>query len=355
MIWLTWNGRLLDRRFLSELERPAWDSVGTIRNRMTDAVIDEAIRRLPPELATASRAGLRERLIERRNNLNQAAAAFYRLLADEVEIHATDESEIVDIAHAGDRFTDVTIRQRTRGGAPRDRVWFHRRFDANETREVRIYLKKGDDRVVFTGDRRGPTLIRVIGGGGANTFVDSTAHGATGARYYDANPASTAEGTNHHTIDAKRTILRRPVVDGSTHRVTGARAGARHLGSTTRRMSVRSLAAACCSNVMDLDIRHTRTRSLRAPALRRRPAVFARISELTFVARILFCTRPSTRTYRHSISSTTTAREMKRRPVREAYIGSTSGSSSPSRSYTFRSRPTRRSTSAFVRGTRRRR
>src|SRR4029079_14691429 len=174
MIWLTWNGRLLDRRFLSELERPAWDSgARRLRNQMTDAVIDEAIRRLPPELATASRAGLRERLVERRNNLNQAAAAFYRLLADEVEIHATDESEIVDVAHAGDRFTDVTIRQRTRTGAPRDRVWFHRRSDANEPSEVLLYLKKGDDRVVFTGDRGGPMLIRVIGGGGTNSYVDS--------------------------------------------------------------------------------------------------------------------------------------------------------------------------------------
>ena len=213
MIWLTWNGRLLDRRFLSELERPAWDSVATrLRNQITDAVIDEAIGRLPPELARASRTGLRERLIERRNHLNEAAAAFYRLLADEVEIHATDESELVDVAHAGDRYTDVTIRQRTRAGAPRGRVWFHRRFDAEETREVRIYLKKGDDHVVLTGDRGGPTLIRLVGGGGANSFVDSTAHGADNVRYYDTNPASTAEGTTLHAID------RRPYTPPETRR-----------------------------------------------------------------------------------------------------------------------------------------
>jgi hypothetical protein len=213
MIWLTWNGRLLDRRFLSELEFPIWDSVATrLRAQITDAVIDNAIQRLPPGLATASRSGLRERLIQRRDNLNQAAAAFYRLLADEVEIHATDESEIVDVALAGDGFTDITIRQRTRAGAPRDRVWFHRRFDAKETREVRIYLKKGDDRAVFTGDRGGSTLIRLIGGGGTNSFVDSTANGASTARYYDANPASTSEGKNPRAID------RRPYVPPATRR-----------------------------------------------------------------------------------------------------------------------------------------
>ncbi len=212
-IWLTWNGRLLDRRFLSELEKPVWDSVSAkMRAQLSDQVIDDAIRLLPPELARASSTDLRDRLIQRRDSLAQAADRFYRLLADEVDVHATDESEIVDIVTAGDRFTDITVRQRTRAGAPRGRTWFHRRFDAEETREVRVYLHGGDDRVVMRGDGGSRTLVRVVGGGGANTFVDSSTTGASSARYYDANPRSTTEGFDAGRID------RRPYTPPATRR-----------------------------------------------------------------------------------------------------------------------------------------
>jgi hypothetical protein len=203
-IWLTWNGRLLDRRFFSELEKPVWDSVSAqMRAQLSDKVIDDAIGRLPPELARASRTGLRERLVRRRDNLSQAADRFYRLLSDEVEVHASDESEIVDVVRAGDRFTDITIRQRTRAGAPSARTWFHRRFDADETREIRVYLHGGDDRVVMRGDDAGRTLVRIVGGGGANVFVDSSTAGASSARYYDTNTRTTTEGFDAGRIDRR--------------------------------------------------------------------------------------------------------------------------------------------------------
>ncbi|HEY0350586.1 MAG TPA: hypothetical protein VGC48_00590, partial [Gemmatimonadales bacterium] len=44
MAGATWNGRDLDRRFLVELEWPAWDSTATqLKGALTDAVIDEAV------------------------------------------------------------------------------------------------------------------------------------------------------------------------------------------------------------------------------------------------------------------------------------------------------------------------
>jgi hypothetical protein len=48
MLGMTWNGRDLDRRFLTGLEQAAWDSVATaLEARITDGVIDSAVRRLP--------------------------------------------------------------------------------------------------------------------------------------------------------------------------------------------------------------------------------------------------------------------------------------------------------------------
>ncbi|MFB3057534.1 MAG: hypothetical protein ACE1ZQ_10285, partial [Ignavibacteriaceae bacterium] len=47
---LTWNGRFLDRRILTELDKPTWDSIATvIQGKITDDVIDRAVNKLPPE------------------------------------------------------------------------------------------------------------------------------------------------------------------------------------------------------------------------------------------------------------------------------------------------------------------
>ena len=213
LVWLTWNGRLLDRRFLSELDRPVWDSVAaSLRTRLSDAVIDDAIGRLPPGLGGPSSDFLRRTLVRRRDQLGAAATAFYKLVAEEAEVHATDESEVVEVTRVDGRLTDVVVRQRTKSGAPRERAWFRRRFDAEDTPEIRVYLHKGDDRVVVRGVPAGRTLIRVIGGGGRNTFVDSSSGKASGVRYYDANEASgAAPGTEVH-------VDRRPFVPPPTRR-----------------------------------------------------------------------------------------------------------------------------------------
>src|SRR5207248_916193 len=50
-IWrLTLTGQVADRRLLVDLEKPVWDSVAkALQARLTDSVIDAAVRRLPPE------------------------------------------------------------------------------------------------------------------------------------------------------------------------------------------------------------------------------------------------------------------------------------------------------------------
>src|SRR5947207_5040821 len=50
LVGLTWNGRALDRRVLTDLEKPVWDSVAAaLGAEKADSVIDRAVHRLPPE------------------------------------------------------------------------------------------------------------------------------------------------------------------------------------------------------------------------------------------------------------------------------------------------------------------
>ena len=203
--WLTWNGRALDRRLLSELPRPVWDSVAmALQAKLPDSVIEDAVRQLPPGLATQSGDFLRSTLASRREHLREAAKRFYDILADAPEIHTTDASELLEVTRVGPRTTDVTVRQRSKSGDVEPQDWYHRRFDASETGEIRIYLHGGPDQVVVRGSANGRTLVRVIGGRGRDAIADSTAGGhAANMRYYDTDSTTVVAPGTHASIDRR--------------------------------------------------------------------------------------------------------------------------------------------------------
>ena len=73
-VGLTWNARVVDRRLLTGLEWPVWDSTATaLRGQLTDGVIDAAVGRLPAELWVRNAAWLAAALRPRRDRLGEAA------------------------------------------------------------------------------------------------------------------------------------------------------------------------------------------------------------------------------------------------------------------------------------------
>jgi hypothetical protein len=178
---LHWNGRALDRWFLSGLERPVWDSIGaSLQARLDDSVIDEAVGRLPPEIFAQNGEELAATLRIRRDNLDQAWDAFYRLLAAHVDVHATAASEVLVVDRSEPGQVTVILTAPAHDEAP----YFRRSFSTEETREVRVYLGGGDDRVAVRGGAGGGTTVRIIGGPGDDTYeVDGSARGI---RLYDS-------------------------------------------------------------------------------------------------------------------------------------------------------------------------
>lgn len=194
---LNWHAREVDRRFLAELQRPVWDStVVWLQARLSDEVIDRAVRALPPAAHAVDGAELAHALKRRRDALPEEVDRYYRLLAEEVELRGTDAPEEARIVRVDDRFLDVTIAPRG-GGEP----LVHRRFDAAETREVRIRLWGGRDRAVVTGEGAVPIGIRVVGGKGRDVLIDSSRAG--GASFYDAGARTTFEAGRGSTLGRK--------------------------------------------------------------------------------------------------------------------------------------------------------
>jgi hypothetical protein len=181
--WMT-QGSEVDRWLLPTRDRAAFEAMAAdLTARLTDAVIDAAVRRLPPEWYAIDGPGLAAALRLRRSALSSAAVAYYGRLTRKVDVHGTDGRDAAHVRRFPDGRLDLELATLP-GGEP----WFRRTFDPAATSEVRLYLYGGDDSVVAEGPAGGPITLRVIGGEGADALDES---GSGGARFYDFEGSST--------------------------------------------------------------------------------------------------------------------------------------------------------------------
>lgn len=181
-----WNGRDLDRRFLTSLERPVWDSIAAaLEASITDAVIAAAVARLVPEYQPLDGERLERTLRVRRDGIREMAGKYYDLLAGTVDVHASDEADDATVVRGPDGTTVTLAHQGTE--------YFRRHFN-RETGEIRIYLHSGNDRFAAEGDGQSPR-IRVIGGGDDDQFTVATG----GVHLYDEKGNNRAEGGGINT------------------------------------------------------------------------------------------------------------------------------------------------------------
>ena len=198
---LSANATEFDRRLLQTLGKATWDSIATsLMQRITDPVIDNAVAQMPPEYARYS-AGIASRLKARRNGLRSVADRYYGELWRVADVQGTDADDQLNVMRAGDGIVDVVLQ------SGNDAPYFARRFYANETNEIRIYLHGGDDQAVIDGHVRSSIPIRVIGGNGTNTIRDiSTVAGrASPTRIYDQGPVTNVKYAPD-TLDIKANV-----------------------------------------------------------------------------------------------------------------------------------------------------
>ena len=185
MVGATWNGRDLDRRFLTGLERPVWDSIAsTLKSHLTDQAIAAAIATMPAEFRAIDGPQIERALRTRRDNLEEMAADYYEFLAHEVDVYGSDKSDEARVVRQENGRTVVTL---THSG----KEYFRRAFNSDETSSIRVYLQGGNDRTIVEGDGGSSPGVRVIGGGGDDQYT-ITKRG--GLHLYDDRGENRAEG-----------------------------------------------------------------------------------------------------------------------------------------------------------------
>jgi len=194
------------------LSRTEWNAgVAEVRASISDQVIDEAVGTLPKAHYGLVGPELSDALKKRRDRLGEAAEDLYRIVFHEADVHATDEDELAVLSQVQDGGLLLTILpggSEDASSGPR----FRRVFSPRETREVRIYLHGGDDRVRLEGELESPMVVRIIGGGGEDEVTGSA--GSVRVVFYDED---TDTGIAAPGIRWERRDVRRPLswwVDG---------------------------------------------------------------------------------------------------------------------------------------------
>ncbi len=184
--WMTQGGEV-DRWMLSAVEGPAFEEMAKdLAGRLTDDVIDAAVKRLPPEWYALDGPGLAAALKKRRDGLVEASREYYRRLARKVDVHGTDLADTVRATRRPDGGLELALSL-----SSATEPWFRRTFDPRQTSEVRVYLNGGADDVATSGPAGGPITLRVIGGSGQDHLDDSK---SGGTRFYDASGSLVVEG-----------------------------------------------------------------------------------------------------------------------------------------------------------------
>jgi hypothetical protein len=186
-----------DRSHLVELPWPVWDSLVTrIQSEFTDAVITDAVARLPREHRAVSGPDLVDGLRTRRANLRTIVRDYYNMVVREADVFASNEADVAEIERQRDGSVDVHLySQRAAAAATNgDRVAaFTRRFSPLETKEIRVYMQDGNDRVIVRGAAEHSIKVRVTGGAGDDVLVDSSrvSQGGHPTVFYDASGRNT--------------------------------------------------------------------------------------------------------------------------------------------------------------------
>lgn len=167
--------RNLDRHLLNGLSLTRWKATAAdIQQRLTDNVIDSAIKLLPPEVYNISGPEIAAKLKSRRNELLKYAEEYYLVLAKSVDVTGSYDQELFEVKRLNDDSTQVNISKINKEGNSKEKPFYSRTFHKNETSEVRLYGLAGEDKYIVTGNVNKGISIRLIGGYDKDEFTDSS-------------------------------------------------------------------------------------------------------------------------------------------------------------------------------------
>lgn len=189
---LVWAGKHFDRSFLHQLnEEDFVREAKELQSSLTDEAIRSAFEDWPREIDQLDGEEIRSALRQRRNDLVNYASEFYKHLAKEVMIPATEDQDIVIVRALDDDHLQVVIERKDDG---RTDLFYDRTFSVEETQEIRLFGLNKKDTFLLQGEGNPSILIRIIGGTGKDHVLNMSRN--LNAIVYDAKEGMVITGSD---------------------------------------------------------------------------------------------------------------------------------------------------------------
>ena len=175
--------RNLDRQMANQTTLPLWIATANeLQKLLTDEVIENSVKLLPPEVFPLSGQEIIAKLKSRRDKLETFAKDYYSFLAEEVEIVGTKNRDYIEITPLADNSVSVKLHQFISTEDVGSDPYYSRIFFPGETKEIRIFGLDGQD-VYDIREGKTDVTVRLIGGPADDDYRIAN---ASGIHIYDS-------------------------------------------------------------------------------------------------------------------------------------------------------------------------
>ncbi|MDP2365954.1 MAG: hypothetical protein Q8M94_19555, partial [Ignavibacteria bacterium] len=169
---LMFQARYLDRFLASSLTKQDWiDAAQFIQSRISDNVIEAAVKNMPAEIYDISGKEIEDKLKVRIKDLQNYVQEYYEMISDEVDVVGSNKKEYFDVLRNNDGSVTVNV-YNVKDIFKGDKLFYSRIFYKVETSDIRLYGLGGDDIFNVQGSTDESIKIRIISGSGADSIND---------------------------------------------------------------------------------------------------------------------------------------------------------------------------------------
>lgn len=173
--WFFWEGRAIYSKYFSGIDKREWDNiVKEFCAALTDDVFEKALKKLPEPGYSLRHDGLLAQLKERRVKLPEMMDRYYEFINRIVDVQASNRNEFIEVSDAVDKALKITIHKISKEGKVKSLI-FERTFDPLVTKEIRLYVKDGNDSLALN-NSSSDIKLRIIGAEGKKVYHVSEAH-----------------------------------------------------------------------------------------------------------------------------------------------------------------------------------
>jgi hypothetical protein len=158
-----WN---FDRTFLNSLDKSQWQqTLQEFKGSLTDDVISNAAKKLPPETYAITGKTIEKKLLGRRNGMESEVMGYYTFLSKVVVVTGSNDEEVFTVSmNSGKLHVRVT-------NASGTRTIYQRSFDADDTKQIELIGLKGNDRFIVE-DNVTTKINLVLDGGDGKDYYE---------------------------------------------------------------------------------------------------------------------------------------------------------------------------------------